>query len=203
MKYQLEYIHTEKDFEDVFEIEQKYLEPNTIADTQTVIEWERRNPDIHILARDNEKDKIVGEITLLPLYEEQFNRFMINELEDTELNKDTLLEYKPDIECFLLLSVIAIDREYRKEREILSLLLRGMYEKIKSLLNKNIRFLNMCAEGQTEEGQKFIDGFLNLKHKYTTKDGYKLYSFDNKEDFNDWLIKFPKYIVGGTNEFKI
>ena len=33
-----------------------------------------------------------------------------------------------------------------------------------------------------------------MEYKYTTKDGYKLYSFNNIDDFNEWFKKFPEYI---------
>ena len=80
MKYQVEFKHMPKDFEDVWNIEQEYLEPSTIAGVEQTIEWDKQNPDIHIFVRDNDKNQIVGEITLLPLSKEQFNKFMINKL---------------------------------------------------------------------------------------------------------------------------
>lgn len=194
MKYQVEFKHTNKDFEDVWKIEHKYLEPSTIAGIEQTIEWDNKNSDIHIFVRDNKKNKIVGEITLLPLSKEQFNRFMTNELEDTEINKDTLLQYKSGGTYYLLLSAIAIDIEYREDKLVLSYLLKGMYEKIQNLMKKGIKFLNMCAEGQTADGQKFIESFLNMQHRYTTKDGYKLYSFHDTQDLYKWIKKFPEYI---------
>ena len=94
MKYRIEYKHSIKDFEDVLYIEQKYLEPSTIATVDQVAKWDKKNNDIHIFVRDLDANKIVGEITLLPLSSEQFNKFMNNELEDIEINEYTLLEYK-------------------------------------------------------------------------------------------------------------
>lgn len=194
MKYQVEFKHTNKDFEDVWKIEHEYLEPSTIAGIEQTIEWDNKNPDIHIFVRDNKKNKIVGEITLLPLSKEQFNKFMINELEDTEINKDTLLQYKSEGTYYLLFSAIAIDIEYRKDKLVLSYLLKGMNEKIQNLMKNGIKFLNMCAEGQTADGQKFIESFLNMQNRYTTKDGYKLYSFHDTQDLYNWIKKFPEYI---------
>ena len=52
----------------------------------------------------------------------------------------------------------------------------------------------MCAEGQTIDGQKFSENFLNLKFKRYTKAGYKLYSFNDNKDFEKWIEIFPKYI---------
>lgn len=61
-------------------------------------------------------------------------------------------------------------------------------------MKNGIKFLNMCAEGQTTDGQKFIESFLNMQHRYTTKDGYKLYSFHDTQNLYKWIKKFPKYI---------
>lgn len=156
--------------------------------------WDRKNNDIHIFVRDKEKEKIVGEITLIPLSEKQFNDFLQNKFEDTELSAQKLSKYENDNSYYLLFSAIVIDKEYRLDKYVLHYLLEGLYTKISSLLNRNIKFQNMCAEGQTKDGQKFIENFLNLKVKNITKEGYKLYSFDNLEEMNKWINIFPKYM---------
>lgn len=203
MKYRIEYEHSIRDFEDVWYIEEKYLEPSTIATVDQVVKWDKKNNDIHIFVRDLEVNKIVGEITLLPLSEEQFNKFMNNELEDTEINEETLLEYKDNNKYYLLYSAMAIDSEYRNDKMILSLLLKGFYDKLTSLRNRGIVFLNMCAEGQTPDGQKFAEGFLDLKCKKITKDRYKLYSFNGDQDFEKWFNDFPGYINNYNKRFEL
>lgn len=127
MKYRIEYEHSVKDFEDVWYIEKDYLEPSTIASVDQVTKWDKKNSDIHIFVRDLEKDKIVGEITLLPLSEEQFIKFMNNILEDTEINEDTLVKYESNQNYYLLYSAMAIASGYRNDRMVLSLLLKGFY----------------------------------------------------------------------------
>ena len=186
--------HTQIDFEDVWNIEKEYLEPSTISSVEQVMEWDNKNKDIHIFVRDLNFNKIVGEITLLPLSKKQFDDFMLNKIEDVEFKAHNLLKYEENGLYYLLFSVIAIAKEYRNDSRVLSCLLKGMNVKINTLLQKNIRFENMCAEGQTKDGQKFIESFLNLKQKNTTENGYKLYSFNNSKDFAEWLKKFPKYI---------
>lgn len=194
-KYIIEYDkHSKKDFEDVWKIESDYLEPSTISSVQQVMDWDNQNNDVHIFVRDTIADKIVGEITLLPISEKQFNDFILNELQDVELNAENLLKYNENNEYYLLFSAIAIDKKYRSDKLVLSYLLKGLYTKINTLIKRNIKIKNMCAEGQTIDGQKFIEGFLNLKEKNTTKEGYKLYSFDNNEDMKQWINIFPSYI---------
>ena len=194
MNYKIEYCHKKQDFLDVWNIENQYLEPYTISSVDQVIDWNNKNNDTHIFVRDLIKDKIVGEITFLPLSKEQFDKFMSNELEDTEIDGNSLLSYENGKSYYLLFSAIAIDKDYRNDRRILSLLLKGFNHKLNELINRNIIFLNMCAEGQTSDGQKFIENFLNLKYQQNTKEDYKLYSFDTKKGFDDWLKMFPKYI---------
>ena len=164
MKYKIEYTHKTEDFKDVWQIEKNYLEPTTISSVEQVINWEKKNPDINIFIRDIVKDKIVGEITILPLSENQFNKFMKNELEDQQINNHTLLNYEKNGSYYLLFSAIAIAPEYKNDKLVLSLLLKGLKDKLEYLSNNNnIKFLNMCAEGQTIDGQKFSENFLNLK----------------------------------------
>lgn len=194
MKYEIEYIHKVKDFKDIWDIERNYLEPSTIASVEQTISWDNKNHDIHIFIRDIQNDKIVGEITILPLSNEQFNKFMRNELEDIEINSHTLLKYEKNSSYYLLFSDIAIHPTYKDDKLVLSLLLKGLKDKFEYFSNNGIKFLNICAEGQTLDGQKFIESFLNLKFKGYTKEGYKLYSFENTEELNNWLQVFPKYI---------
>ena len=199
MNYRIEYYHKKQDFIDVWDIENQYLEPSTISSVEQVIGWNNKNNDTHIFVRDLIKDKIVGEITFLPLSKEQFDKFMSNELEDTEIDGNSLLSYENGKSYYLLFSAIAIDKDYRNDRRILSLLLKGFNDKLNELINRNIKFLNMCAEGQTPDGQKFIENFLNLKYQQNTKEDYKLYSFDTDKEFDDWLKAFPKYIEEYNN----
>lgn len=131
---------------------------------------------------------------MLPLSKKQFEDFILNKIEDTELNVENLLAYDKCHSYYLLFSAIAIEKEYRNDKLVLSYLLKGMNNKINDLLRRSIRFENMCAEGQTKDGQKFIESFLNLKEKNITKEGHKLYSFDNIEEMNEWVYNFPKYI---------
>lgn len=194
MKYKIEYNHEYKDFEDVWNIEKCYLNPTTISSIEQILEWENKNHHIHIFIKNIMKNEIVGEITILPLSKEQFNKFMNNSLEDTEINANTLLKYEQNQSYYLLFSAIAIAPNYRNDKIILSLLLEGLNNKLEMLYSKGIKFLNMCAEGQTLDGQKFIESFLNLKFKKYTKEGYKLYCFDNQKEFDDWLKILPKYI---------
>lgn len=194
MNYRIEYCHKKQDFLDVWNIENQYLEPYTISSVDQVIDWNNKNNDTHIFVRDLIKDKIVGEITFLPLSKEQFDKFMSNELEGTEIDGNSLCNYENGKSYYLLFSAIAIDKDYRNDRRILSLLLKGFNHKLNELINRNIIFLNMCAEGQTSDGQKFIENFLNLKYQQNTKEDYKLYSFDTDKEFDDWLKTFPKYI---------
>lgn len=194
-KYIIEfYNHSRKDFEDVFNIEASCFAEETIADVDQVISWDRKNSDIHIFVRDKNVNKVIGEITLLPLTDNQFIKFMNNELSDTELNAESLENYTNNYSYNLLFSAIAVDKDYRNDKLVLSCLLKGLYEKVSILIGRGIRIKNMCAEGQTKDGQKFAESFLNLKEQNTTKEGYKLYSFDSEEDFNKWFNLFPAYI---------
>lgn len=199
MKYKIEYNHEYKDFEDVWNIEKNYLNPITISSIEQVLEWENKNHDVHIFIKDIIKKEIVGEITILPLSKNQFDKFMNNQLEDTEINANTLLKYERNKSYYLLFSTIAIAPNYRNEKIILSLLLEGLNNKLKMLSSNGIKFLNMCAEGQTSDGQKFIESFLNLKFKKYTKEGYKLYCFDNQKEFDNWIKKLPEYIERYNN----
>lgn len=194
-KYRIEYdSHTRKDFEDVWNIEAEYFDSSTISSVKQVMDWDRKNKDIYVFVRDIQINKIVGECTILPISKEQFGGFLSNQWQDTELDSQDLLAYQEGNTYCLLFSAIAIDKKYRGDKTVLSYLLKGINTRINNLIKKNIKFENMCAEAQTIDGQRFIEGFLNLKEKNVTKQGYKLYSFDCKEDMKKWIRIFPLYI---------
>lgn len=194
-KYKIEFNnHKKEDFIDVWNIEAKYLDKSTIASVDQVMEWDIKNNDIHIFVRDIETNHIVGEITILPLSYKQFKDFLMNKFDDTKLDGKKLLVYNDDNSYYLLFSAIAIDLNYRNDKLVLSFLLKGLNLKINELLKRGIKFENMCAEGQTKDGQKFIEKFLNLKEKVITKDGYKIYSFNCKDELIKWINIFPTYI---------
>jgi len=203
MKYKIEFSPTKKDFEDALNIEQQYLKPSTISSIKQVTEWDNKNHDIHVFVRDLDSGKIVGEVTILPLSNKQFNKFIVDKLDDTKINATSLLNYEANKKYVLLFSAIAIDTVYRKDKRVLGCLLNGLNMKLKSLVKRGVIFTNMCAEGQTLDGQKFIESFLNLKQKLVTKDGYKLYSFDSKLEFDIWLKKLPIYIKKYNKMFNL
>ncbi len=194
MKYKLEFEHYDQDFEDVYNIEKQYLEESNISSVLQTQKWDEKNNDIHIFVRCLEINKIVGEITLLPINETLFNKFINDELCDTEISEEELLIYKSDINCYLLFSAIAIDKNHRHEKKVLSLLLEGLNLKIEKLISKNINILNMCSEGQTIEGQKFIENFLNMECQNITKQNYKLYCYKDTKTFLIWAKKLKTYI---------
>lgn len=204
MELKIDYNHTLQDFKKIEEIEKGYLAINTIAPSHQTFEWHNANKDIHIGVRDTVTDEIIGSIAIIPLNKKQYNKFILNELEDTELNSSNIEEYKEGKEYYLLFSAITIQKEYRNNRYVLYLLLKGFYDKLLDLKYKDINFINMCAEGQTKDGQKFIESFLDLKFYKKTKDNYNIYCYEKDyEDFNKWLENFPNYIESYYNKFII
>lgn len=43
MRYEVEFKHRNKDFKDVWEIENEYLEPESISEVKQTIEWDSKN----------------------------------------------------------------------------------------------------------------------------------------------------------------
>jgi len=101
-KYRIEYNnYSKKDFEDVWKIGLDYLELSTISSVQQAMDWYQRDDEIYIFVRDIIKNEIVGEITLLPISGEQFQDFMLNKLQDTQLSYDNLLKYNENNQDYI------------------------------------------------------------------------------------------------------
>ena len=152
--------HTENDFKDVWKIEEEYLESDTISSIEQVLKWENKNHDIHIFVKDRLQDCIVGEMTILPLNDEQYSLFIQGKLSDTEITDEQLEKYEDKKEYSLLISAFAIDKKYRNNPNIFYLLLLGLKEKIEELKKRRISFKNICTEGQTLAGRNISNTFL-------------------------------------------
>lgn len=194
-RYRIEYNnHTMKDFIDVWFIERQYFKHNTIAPPKQDKAWDEKNNDIHIFIRDIEINRIIAEVVLIPLTKKQFTDFMNNKLKDLDLNYNTIEIYKNNKSYYLLLCAIAISKNYRNDKQVLSFMLQGIYNKICCLKKRRIKFKNFCAEFLTTDGLKFNNGFIKLKERNTTLDGYKLCCFENSKEMKEWFKVFPKYI---------
>ena len=192
-----------EDFEEMEEIEQGYFASDTIPSSSQAYKWYLKNPEIEIVIRDFINNKIVAQATILPLSKEQYEKFIAGELKDTEFTEENLLKFEDNKEYYLMFCCVAITKEYRENRMVLYWLLKALYDRIKYLESRGIKFINMCAEGQTKDGQKFLESFLDLKLMGKTKDDYQLYYYEKDyDDFNRWFTTFPKYIENYYNKFK-
>jgi len=202
MRFIIENDLTLNDFKEIEDIEKSYFDPDTIVPSSQRYDWYASNRDVDIVIRNSDNHEIVGEIAIVPLSKDQYYKFINGEFADTELTGDTMLTYENNKDYYLMFVVVAIKEEYRNNRRALYYLLKGTCEKIKQLQNRGIKYINMCTEGQTPNGQKFIDGFLNLRLMGKTKDNYNLYHFEkDSEDFSNWINIFPNYIESYYNKF--
>lgn len=195
MKFKIEDELKFKDFEAMVEIEKSYFKPEKIGSSDEDYQWYLKNPDIEIVIKNVNNGEIAGYSTILPLSKKQYEKYINGELKDVNISERDLLSYKNNQEYYLLFCSIAIAKKYREEKVVLYWILRGIYEKLKYLKSRDIRFVNMCAEAVTKDGQKFVESFLNLRFIKRNKDGNKLYNFkEDYDDFNQWLEIIPKYI---------
>ncbi|MCL2383087.1 MAG: hypothetical protein FWC79_02785 [Oscillospiraceae bacterium] len=202
MNFRIDNNLTFEDFKEIEEIEKSYFDIDTVVTSSQVYKWHLVNPDTEIVVKSIVNDEVVGQISVIPLSKEQYKNFINGDLKDTEINEDNIITYINHCEYHLLFSCITIKKQYRENKMILYCLLKGLYEKIKYLESKDIKFINMCAEGQTTDGQNFLEKFLSLKLMGKTKDNYSLYYFEKDyNDFDNWFTAFPTYIEKYYNNF--
>ena len=191
---------TFEDFKEVQGIEREFLKEETIATAEQTFAWSKKNPDIEIFIRDVIIGKVVGSLTITPLNEEQYNKFIAGTLQDTELSAETLERYEGGQKYWLLFAAVAIRKAYQG-KGLFNMLMKGFALKIKELEQRGISFANICGEGQTMAGRRIFQELIGLE-KIDGNFEFPLYYFgkgDQSEKVKDFFEGIKNKYLGGES----
>lgn len=195
---------TYKDFVDMFEIDQKVMRPDLIADVETTYGWFKYNKFTHIAVRDVISKKTVGYFSLLPVTEETYDEIISGNFEDKDFTSDSIEQYIFSDFYRLYIAGVGIEPQYQNTGAFIKLYNALIDLFISLATNREIYISEILAEASTKQGEKFCK-MVGMEKISTTKndtDIYKLITIPpefrlrnrkGKELYNLYKHKFEEF----------
>lgn len=165
---------TYKDFVDMFEIDQKVMRPDLIADVETTYGWFKYNKFTHIAVRDVISKKTVGYFSLLPVTEETYNEIISGNFEDKDFTSDSIEQYIFSDFYRLYIAGVGIEPQYQNTGAFIKLYNALIDLFISLATNREIYISEILAEASTKQGEKFCK-MVGMKKISTTKNDTDIY----------------------------
>lgn len=121
-------------------------------------EWMAVNPDIYIMAKDTQTDKIVAYANLMPVTDECYDRLKKGDFIDTGITSDMVLSYDMPFPYSLYFSSIVIHPDYQNS-EVFMEIFNAIVDKFVTLGEHEVFIRRMIADAVTPSGEKFCKLF--------------------------------------------
>ena len=154
-------------------IETNYFEPSLIAPSEISHQWVQYNPDTIISVKDNDNDKIVAHLTILPITDETYNKFLTGNYKDANMPISDMRKYNEIGEYIIYIAAIAIHPSYTNSLA-LKMMINAYGEKIIRLASEGIFISQVIAEACTASGENFCK-LLGMNKILSTKHDTKIY----------------------------
>ena len=178
--FTIDYTFSLEDFKRVEEIEKDYFEEENISSAEEVMKWYEKNNKTSIGVRNSE-GTIIASINILPLKKNIYDDIYNNRINEADIIYEDIEEFKDDMECFLYLSSISIDKNYKNNYILLSTLIKVTIDLLEELLERNIKIKEVLADAGTIYGRKICEKILNMNFVTDTFHGTKIYNIEGKE----------------------
>ena len=155
---------SEKDIEQAIELDCIVYEEDYHVGKDQCFGWFGINPDIYVMVRDNESNKIIAYVNISPVTPECYEQFRSGDFIDASITTDMLLSYDMPGSYYIYFSSIVIHPNYRNTG-VFSLLLNAVIERFLDLDKNEIFIKSMIADAVTKEGEKFCKMFGMTKVK--------------------------------------
>lgn len=153
-----------KDIEQAIELDCIVYEEDYHVNKKRCMDWFATNPDIYVMVRDNESNRIIAYTNISPIMHDCYEHFKNENLVGVDITADMLLSYDMPGSYDVCILSVAIHPDYRNTC-VFALLLNAVVEKFLDL-SKEERFIRrMVADAVTKEGEKFCKMFGMTKVK--------------------------------------
>lgn len=129
-----------------------------IANTDLCISWFHKNPEIYIIAVDDDTDKVIGYLNAMPLEDDYFLKYEEGIVADVEIPDSAVRKYNLPGFYKLLLCSVAISTGYQG-----TLVFKGIFDafidKLISLTEKEIYITEVLADAVTNDGKRLSEYF--------------------------------------------
>jgi hypothetical protein len=122
------------------------------------------NPDIYVLAKDNQTDRFIAYANLTPVTDECYERIKKGDFIDTGITPDMVLSYDMPFPYSLYFSSIVIHPDYQNT-EVFMEIFNAIVDKFITLGEHEVFIRRMVADAVTKNGEKFCRLFGMTKIK--------------------------------------
>lgn len=134
------------------------------VDTTQCEEWFAVNPDIYVMAKDINTNRIIAYVNISPVTDECYDRIKQGDFIDTGITADMILSYDMPFPYSLYFSSIVIHPDYQNT-EVFMEIFNAIVDKFISLGEHEVYIRRMIADAVTPNGEKFcrLFGMKKLK----------------------------------------
>lgn len=134
------------------------------VDTKQCEEWFEVNPDIYVMARDDQTGRIIAYVNISPVTDECYERIKRGDFIDTGITADMILSYDMPFPYNVYFFSIVIHPEYQNS-DVFVLLFNAVVKKFITLGEHDVFVHRMIADAVTKNGEKFCNLFGMKKIK--------------------------------------
>lgn len=165
---------TYKDFVDMFEIDQKVMRADLIADVETAYSWYKYNRYTHIVVRDVASQKTVGYFSVLPVTDEIYTKIISGDFQDKDFTEDAIEQYIFPNFYRLYIAAVGIDPLYQNTGAFIKLYNALIDMFISLAKDREIFVSEVLAEASTKQGEKFCK-MVGMKKVTSTPNATDIY----------------------------
>ncbi len=184
----IDYKFSLEDFKEMEKIEHSYFPNENISPAEEVLKWYKKN-NMTCIGIRNTDNLIIASVNILPLKKEIFEDIYNNRMNEADVVADQIEKYEDGKSCYLYLSSISIDREYRNNYKVIKTLLKGCMNLLDVLKRKNIKIKKVMADASTIHGEKICTKLLHMDYIRETNHESKIFCLKG-EEFSKNICKF-------------
>lgn len=188
----IEYKFNLKDFETMENIEHSYFPNDNITTAKEVLNWYTKN-NLTCIGVRNLNNQIIASINILPLKKEVFYDIYENKMNEADVKSNQIEEYKDNNSYYIYLSSISIDKKYRNNYKVITILLKGSINLFNILQKRNIKIEKVMADASTIHGEKICKKLLKMEYITDTSHESKIYCEEGQDFINEIKKLASKY----------
>ncbi len=143
------------------------------GETTTCVNWSRANPDIYVMLRDTQTQKIVAYINAMPVTDECYEMIRNGAFIDVDISPEMILTYDMPCPYCLYFSSVVIHPDFRNSG-LFKYLFNAILSRFLELGSNDVFIKKMLADAVSPEGEKFCKLF-GMKKLDISEHGSSLY----------------------------
>ena len=160
---------TRQDIQQAIELDLLVYDDVYHVDTTQCEEWFRVNPDIYVMAKDVDTNKVIAYVNISPVTDECYDKIKNGDFIDTGITADMILSYDMPFPYSLYFSSIVIHPDYQNT-DVFMKILNAIINKFVYLGEHEVYIKRMIADAVTHNGEKFCKLFGMKKLKGSNHD---------------------------------